>query len=77
MKRMTPEGKTLDYLDHSFAGTDQMESARDFLDDIEAFVHLKATDQASSRERLGLPASLSQKDKCKATNQSEFLSLHL
>ena len=54
-----------------------MESARDFLDDIEAFVRRKATDQAAARERLGLPGSLSKKDKKRKRNQGEYLYFHI
>ena len=52
-------GKSLEYSDSSLAGVDQMESARDFLGDIEAYVRTKALAQAVFRERNGLPSALS------------------
>ena len=40
-----------------------MESARDFLDSIQDFVHNKAQAQARGRERLGMSSAMSENDK--------------
>ena len=55
LKRYSSIGKPLAYRDHSLAGTDQDESARDFLDSIEGFVTAKADSQIRTREILALP----------------------
>ena len=66
-------GENLEYSDTSPAGVDQMESARDFLTDIEAYIRAKAFAQASLRERYGLPSALEKGfTKKRKTPNSEF-----
>ena len=55
LNRISPSGKSLDYRDHSPAAIDEHESARDFLDEVEDFIHDLAERQATARKRLGLP----------------------
>lgn len=52
-------GEILEYTDRSLAGIDQLESARDFLDEVGSYVRTKAMAQVAIRERLGLPSELS------------------
>ena len=65
-------GERLEYSDTSLTGVDGMESARDFLSDIESYVRTKAMAQAKLRERYGLPSALTKEDtkKWKPPNSS-------
>lgn len=58
LDRYSPIGNLLDYSDHSDYGIDHMESARDFLQSIEEFVHRKAHELAAARTNKGLPDGL-------------------
>ena len=59
LTRYSPDGNLMDYGSCSSVGVDQMESARDFLDSIEEFLHEKAHAQAAARTKLGMSLGLS------------------
>ena len=56
--RHSAGGIELDYNDRSDAGIDHLESARDFMQSIEAFVHRKAVMLADARQKMGMPHGL-------------------
>jgi len=58
LKRHSAGGVELDYNDRSDAGTDHLESARDFMQSIEEFVHRKAHILADARRKMALPDGL-------------------
>ena len=58
MTRLSSTGVKLKYTDRSDAGIDQLESARDFLQSIEDYVHGKARALAVARERKGMPPEI-------------------
>lgn len=60
LARYSPDGRLLDYLDRSDYGIDHMESARDFLQSIQDFVHRKAHELAKVRKKMGIHDGLDQ-----------------
>lgn len=60
LARYSPDGRLLDYLDRSDYGIDHMESARDFLQSIQDFVHRKAHELAKARTKMGINGGLDQ-----------------
>lgn len=60
LARYSPDGRLLDYLDRSDYGIDHMESARDFLQSIQDFVHHKADELAKARTKMGFHDGLNQ-----------------
>lgn len=60
LARYSPDGCLLDYLDRSDYGIDHMESARDFLQSIQDFVHRKAHELAKARTKMGIHDGLDQ-----------------
>ena len=56
LARYSPDGGLLNYLDRSDYGIDHMESARDFLQSIQDFVHRKAHE----RTKMGIHDGLDQ-----------------
>ena len=62
LNRTSPNGKILDYRDHSPAAVDEHDSARDFLDDVESFVNDLAERQTAARKKFGLLLGQSEDD---------------
>lgn len=60
LARYSPDGRLLDYLDRSDYGIDHMESARDFLQSIQDFVHRKAHELAKVRAKMRINDGLDQ-----------------
>ena len=58
--RRSLRGEALSYNDKSLEGTDQLESARDFLQSIQDFVNQKVEAHVATRQRLGLSPGLSE-----------------
>jgi DNA-directed RNA polymerase III subunit RPC1 len=58
LKRHSAGGVELDYNDRSDAGIDHLESARDFMQSIEEFVHRKAHILADARRKMAMPDGL-------------------
>ena len=57
MTRYSYNGTLLEYDDQSNAGTDQLESARDFVQSVEDYIYARAERLALIREKAGmLPA---------------------
>ena len=56
--RKNARNQELDYLNRSDDGTDDKESARDFLRSIEDFTSRKADEAAVLRKKMGLPEGL-------------------
>ncbi len=62
LARYSPDGRPLDYSDRSDYGIDHMESARDFLQSIQDFVHRKAHELAAARTKIGFPNGLDREE---------------
>ena len=58
LARVSLVGCNLEYLDRNYDGIDDKESARDFLQSVEAFLTRKAGERATLRDRLNTSASL-------------------
>lgn len=59
LTRFSFDGTKLDYDDRSDAGTDQLESARDFVQSVQDYIYARAERLALVREKAGmLPARL-------------------
>ncbi len=58
LKRHSAGGVELDYNDRSDAGIDHLESARDFMQSIEEFVHRKAHILVDARKKMAMPDGL-------------------
>lgn len=58
LKRHSAAGVELDYNDRSDAGIDHLESARDFMQSVEDFVHRKAHMLADARKKMAMPDGL-------------------
>ena len=64
-------GRDLDYFDRSFSGTDDKESARDFLQSVEDFLTRKANERAETRDRLDAFASLTRPKRRKTNSRDK------
>ncbi len=63
--RYSAGGVKLDYNDRSDYGIDHLESARDFMQSIEDFVHRKAHRLADARRKIGMPDGLNKRELAK------------
>lgn len=62
LARHSLTGEVLDYSNNSDTGIDHKESARDFIQSIEDFIHRKARELGAARTKMGVPEGMTEQE---------------